>query len=301
MPIRIKTSIFYISIAVFIFQSCFTVFPKGEAVVSTKVLEDKIISEESEANSVELKLNGEKLTFSVLSWIEKKNIRKKNLVDSIRTEQDYRLSDKFKIFGKGNEGVKWFLLTSPLWFPFMLLELPTLPFRLMSDNKEKTYEKIESSEGEKVRGLPSKGFVIEIYPSDNEEDKTVLDLDKGKNSIPLRPFFDQFGQDGSIAYDVIRKQEKVLSGIFSISGLAQTDPKIENFLTKLVAEKNRKMKFYCEKNFRKFHRFQEKAGAFLSDIVLEAACEKNYPQDPVAADECKQKYHDCVPFLNESQ
>ncbi|AOP33070.1 hypothetical protein A0128_03870 [Leptospira tipperaryensis] len=297
MSNRIKTSILSISIAVFLFQSCFTVFPKGEKVVATKVLEDKTTAEESEANSLEMKLNGEKLTFSVRSWIEKKNVRKMNLVDSIRTEQDYRLSDKFKVFGTGNEGVKWFLLTSPLWLPFMLLELPTLPFRLMSDQNEK----IESSEGEKIRSIPSKGFLIEIHPSDNEENKTVLDLDKGKNSILLRTFFDEIGQDGSIAYDVIRNKEKVVSGVFSISELAETDPKIENFLSKLLLEKNQKMKTYCEKNFRKFHHFQKKAGAFLSGIVLEAACEKNFPQDPIAADECKQKYHECVPFLNENE
>ncbi|WP_147456666.1 hypothetical protein [Leptospira stimsonii] len=265
------------------------------------MLEDKTTAEESEANSVEMKLNGEKLTFSVRSWIERKNVRKMNLVDSIRTEQDYRLSDKFKVFGKGNEGVKWFLLTSPLWFPFMLLELPTLPFRLMSDNNEKSYEKIESSEGEKIRSIPSKGFFLEIYTSNNEAEKTVLDLDKGKNSISLRTFFEEIGQDGSIVYDVIRGQEKVLSGVFSISKLAETDPKVENLLSKLLLEKNRKLKSYCEKNFRKFHHFQKKAGAFLSGIVLEAACEKNFPQDPIAADECKQKYHDCVPFLDENE
>ncbi|TGM58455.1 hypothetical protein [Leptospira adleri] len=183
----------------------------------------------------------------------------------------------------------------------MLLELPTLPFRLMSDNVEKSYEKIESSEGEKIKSIPSKGFIIEIYPSESDEEKTVLDLDKGKDSILLRTFFDEFGKDGSIAYNVIRNKENIVSGIFSLSSLAENDPKIENLLSKFLAEKNRKMKASCEKSFRKFHQFQKNAGAFLSGIVLEAACEKNFPQDPVAADECKEKYHECVPFLNGNQ
>ncbi|UOG60280.1 hypothetical protein [Leptospira noguchii] len=276
--------------------NCFTVYPKEDRVTKTTIENESTYTEDADIYNLTFKLSGEKLIPIVSGWKERKQVTKKNLVDLVETEKTFRLSDKFKILKGSNFGLLQIIVAIPVGIA-MLFEFPTLPFRLMSDSTEKRYDKIEYSNSVKIADIKSKNMRFNFKPTDDDED--FLDIDKGEG-LNIRKLFEEYGNDYGFGYKLFHKDEEIKLGVFSLNGLSAENPNIQNFVTKLVAEKNRKQKAFCEQNFRKLYNIIDRESMLTGNFIVELACDGAF-QNPVQSSMCKEKFSECVPFLSKSE
>ena len=143
----------------FSLANCFTVFTKDETVLESETLETKNVKEERDVYILTSNLNKDGLYLLLDAYRVKEEKSINSIKEKYQENKDFRLD---KVHGSPCGSLEACAGVILIAATIMIAELPTIPFRLMSDPQERIRNEILTNQSTKIKVLSTKdvSFVL---------------------------------------------------------------------------------------------------------------------------------------------